>query len=631
MSYGKNTNWENEKKYLDNLAKTGNPGEKAWAEQQKKQLALAQAQYGTPTTTGIALSPTRNAVSTAPSFSEYQASKPTQNTQNTQNSPYTQTTPSVVAPSTPAPTVTAPSNIPYTIGSDKGKEIAQNLGVGKTYTASDGSVWLKNSDGTITVNHKGNITPNAWVPTQATQPTTTPTTPTTTPTQTQPTATQPTPSAVQNPYVGVGTYNDAGLSAAEKEQIQIYKNIYNEAMARGDTATAEAAHSAAEAVRAKYNYSGGGDGSEYIPFPTQPTPTPSGIGSSDILSWNDNYNAENEQPTYTSKYDPQIEALLNEILNRDDFSYNAENDPLYQQYANIYQREGDRAMRNTLAEAAAFAGGMNSYAITAAQQAQNYYGSQLGDRMPELYQLAYEMYLQDKDSKVQDLGILEKLDDTQYGRYRDTMSDWRNDKSFAYGVYQDAVAQGNWEKTFDYNQQTDTRDFLYNDYWANREWNSTEQSTARDEVWNLIKLGVTPSADLIARAGMTQADVDNAVAAVKAGGSGNDQYYLDLTGGDNTGNGYIGNTGDTGTGGNNNGWNPENETGGTSGAEWTRGLSDLGLPMIYSAEFLVKLADVGGIYEKNGRLHWSDGWNADNCKEKLSNATALNPFGRFLN
>ena len=37
-----------------------------------------------------------------------------------------------------------------------------------------------------------------------------------------------------------------------------------------------------------------------------------------------------------------------------------------------------------------------------------------------------------------------------------------------------------------------------------------------DEVWKLIELGVTPSADLISKAGMTESDVSLAVAAVKA-------------------------------------------------------------------------------------------------------------------
>lgn len=236
------------------------------------------------------------------------------------------------------------------------------------------------------------------------------------------------------------------------------------------------------------------------------------LGANGILDWNSNYNSSNPQPTYTGKYDAQTEALLNQILNRDDFSYDVANDPLYQQYANMYHREGDRAMKETMAEAAASAGGMNTYAITAAQQAQNYYASQLNDKVPELYQLAYQMYLQDKDSMVQDLGLLQNMDATQYNRYRDTMSDWKDDKSFAYKLYADAIAQNNWQTNFDYKSSWDEKDM-------NLENSRYEKEVATEEVWKFIKLGITPSAELIAKAGMSQADVDLAVAAVKGEGN----------------------------------------------------------------------------------------------------------------
>ena len=246
------------------------------------------------------------------------------------------------------------------------------------------------------------------------------------------------------------------------------------------------------------------------------------------------YERDNPKPEYESKYDPQIDELLNQILSRDDFSYDVAKDPLYQQYAQMYQREGDRAMRETLAEAAAGAGGMNTYAITAAQQANNYYNSQLNDKIPQLYQLAYDMYINDKESKVQDLGILQNMDEAQYSRYRDAMNDYYNDKNFAYGAYQDAVAQGNWQTNFAYNSMLDNRDFVYNqeqDKIANdrhdREWDYKveqdniandryEREAAKDEVKWLISLGITPDAELIAKSEMNPETVAATIAEVKA-------------------------------------------------------------------------------------------------------------------
>ena len=129
------------------------------------------------------------------------------------------------------------------------------------------------------------------------------------------------------------------------------------------------------------------------------------------------------KPTFSSNYSTRIDDMLDQILNRDKFSYDAESDPLYQQYKTQYNREGNRAMNDTLASAASNAGGMNSYAITAAQQANDYYAAQVADKIPELYQLAYSMYLDDIDGQVRDLGLLQDMDNTQYNRYRDTMSD----------------------------------------------------------------------------------------------------------------------------------------------------------------------------------------------------------------
>lgn len=185
----------------------------------------------------------------------------------------------------------------------------------------------------------------------------------------------------------------------------------------------------------------------------------------------EDYKETTPQPSFESEYDSRIDDLLNEILSRDGFSYDVESDPLFQQYRTQYNREGSRAMNDTMAAAAANAGGMNSYAITAAQQANDYYRSQLGDKIPELYQMAYEMFLDDKASKVQDLGLLQEMDDTQYNRYRDTMTDWRDDLDFAYGAYRDDRGDYEWDTSFGYGQYRDAmsdwfndRDFSYNQH-----------------------------------------------------------------------------------------------------------------------------------------------------------------------
>lgn len=447
-----------------------------------------------------------------------------------------------------------------------------------------------------------------------------------------------TPATQNSPYTQytpLGSYNDAGLSASALSQINNYKTQYNNAIANGDTAAAEAAHKAAEYIRQQYGYSGGVDGSDYIALEQKPI-SPS-QGSSGFVY-------PTIQPTYNGgQYDSQINELLNQILNREDFSYNVENDPLYEQYAKMYQREGDRAMRDTMAEAAASAGGMNSYAITAAQQANNYYGAQLNDKIPELYQLAYDMYLADKESKVQDLGILQNLDATQYNRYRDTMSDWQNDRNFAYNMYRDDISDAQWNKTFDYNAFVDNRNFAYDSDWQNKEWDYNvgrdeiadsryeqetalensryDTETAKEEVWKLISLGVTPSADLLARAGMSETDVSLAVAAVQAE---NGKSVRSSSGSTSR---TIDNNNPSPGGNEGNGGNPTQPA-----LDWKGALTALGLGSVYSPELVKKLVEAGAIdVDDNNNIQWSSGWTQYNYLDRLSKTYTYDPFTALAN
>lgn len=187
---------------------------------------------------------------------------------------------------------------------------------------------------------------------------------------------------------------------------------------------------------------------------------------------------ENPAPTFQSAYNAKIDELMNAMLNREKFSYDAESDPLYQQYKSMYTREGNRSMNDTLVAAASGAGGMSSYAMTAAQQANNYYMAQLGDKIPELQQLAYEMYMNDLGQQRQDIGMLMDKDSVDYGRFRDSMSDWNNDRNFAYGQYRDQMGDYQWGTEFNYGAYRDqVADDRYKSEWKH----ALERETIEDE------------------------------------------------------------------------------------------------------------------------------------------------------
>ena len=418
----------------------------------------------------------------------------------------------------------------YVIGSQKGKDKAESMKTNESWTnPADGSTWTKQADGSVSVKtSKGETFNNAYTPTSS----------------------GGTSGGSTGGYVGLSTSGSTGGSkngyngyiggtlvnsqytapdlGTTWDANTDYQAIIDLAEAYGDYQTAARAEQLRnqKIISLGLNYDKTNKYTDlllqdYMQMMNQQN-------SQDMYNqWTQDYDQNNPKETYTSKYDPAIEALLNQILTRDDFSYDAANDPLYQQYAQMYQREGDRAMRDTLAEVAAGAGGMNSYAITAAQQANNYYNSQLTDKIPELYQLAYQMYLNDKESKVQDLGILQNMDATQYNRYRDTINDWYNDKTFAYNAFNDAVQQGNWETSFDYNAMWNNKTFDNDNYWAKLDYDTTQadkelensrydSKTAYDRIVEQIGYGVTTfdPKDLEA-AGLTQAAVDQMIAEKK--------------------------------------------------------------------------------------------------------------------
>ena len=154
---------------------------------------------------------------------------------------------------------------------------------------------------------------------------------------------------------------------------------------------------------------------------------------------------------YQSKYEEQIDALLNGVLNREAFTYDFNADPLYQQYANQYQQKGKLAMADAMGAAAALSGGYgNSYAQTVGQQTYQGYLQGLNDVIPELRDAAYQMYLDGINRDMADISLLQGMDERDYNRYRGDVSDYYNDLNYYYNRYNDMSAQ-------DYNRYLNDR------------------------------------------------------------------------------------------------------------------------------------------------------------------------------
>lgn len=220
-----------------------------------------------------------------------------------------------------------------------------------------------------------------------------------------------------------------------------------DAKASGDWTSA---NNLQEGTRKGYGYSGGADGSRYIPVETPKTYLPSQSFSYESA------------PTYVNKYQDLIDELSGRILKQDPFSYDAQSDPLYQQYRESYTRGGQRAMQDALGQLAARTGGLaSSYAGSAAQQTYDGYMSALAGKIPELQQLAYEMYQDEGNRQRLNLQMISALEQGDYARYQDLLSQYNTDRSFSYGQYRDQLADERYAGETAYNRgvYADERDY----------------------------------------------------------------------------------------------------------------------------------------------------------------------------
>ena len=155
---------------------------------------------------------------------------------------------------------------------------------------------------------------------------------------------------------------------------------------------------------------------------------------------------------YQSQYQPQIQNLTDQILNRGQFQYDLNGDALYNQYKDRYVGLGQQAMMDTMGQAAKLTGGYgNSYAQMAGQQAYHGYLQGLNDKVPELYQLALQRYNNEGQDLYNRYGLLSSQEEQAYNRFMNDYNMWNaerdwlagrydTERGFDYGGYRDAVA-----------------------------------------------------------------------------------------------------------------------------------------------------------------------------------------------
>lgn len=307
----------------------------------------------------------------------------------------------------------------------------------------------------------------------------------------------------------LGEFSQADLETAQRYpefglSILSLKKDYH------DAATDEQrllANEAANQLRSSYgNYRGGDDGSRYYSQGKIP-------GQIDaILDQINNFGSfsfDQEAPVYDNQYAEQQQALLDAILNRPDFTWSKETDPLWGSYKKSYLREGDRATANALAQASAASGGRPSTAaVTAATQAGDYYATQLNDIIPTLYQQAYDRYLNEYSMMLQDLGAVNTQEQLDYAKYLDQLTQYNTDRNFAYDTYlgdfnilQGQLASLQGQDDVDYGRYLDTINLGIQRDETEYQRQQQNQALVQAQVDAILAAGGTPSAELVGASG----------------------------------------------------------------------------------------------------------------------------------
>ena len=208
-----------------------------------------------------------------------------------------------------------------------------------------------------------------------------------------------------------------------------------------------------------------------------------------------------------SQFQDTLQQTMDQILNKEKFTYDVNADALYNQYKDQYMAAGKTAMQDTMGQAAAMTGGYgNSYAQAVGQQQYQGYLQQLNDKIPELYQLARDSYDRDVNNLYNQYGLLSDAEAKEYSRYRDEVNDyyedrdyltnrfinerdfdygqWSDNRNFSYQQHRDNIADEQWKKAFDREVYESDRDYNRGVYESDRNYNyQVGRDSVADQQW----------------------------------------------------------------------------------------------------------------------------------------------------
>lgn len=170
-------------------------------------------------------------------------------------------------------------------------------------------------------------------------------------------------------------------------------------------------------------------------------------------------NAVSNYGDFSYSKDASFQAIMDKILNREQFSYDLNGDALYQQYKDKYTQQGKLAMQDAMGQAAAMTGGYgSSYSAAVGNQAYQASLQNLNDVIPELYQMALDKYNQEGQDLYNQYGMLSDDRSMEYGMWGDKYNKLVSDRDYYGNEANNAYAK-------EYGEYTDQRNYDQNQYW----------------------------------------------------------------------------------------------------------------------------------------------------------------------
>lgn len=119
-----------------------------------------------------------------------------------------------------------------------------------------------------------------------------------------------------------------------------------------------------------------------------------------------------------NQYGDEVDALFQQVMNPEQFSYDMSKDKLFQMYKQQYNAAGTKAMRNAMGVGAAMSGGYNSSAAqTAAQTTYLGYMDALNEKAADTYANAMSRYQRKQSDLMNRYNMVKDMNDAGNNAY----------------------------------------------------------------------------------------------------------------------------------------------------------------------------------------------------------------------